>query len=137
LHDGASACYSVWVPTSLERALATIANTFVQRVLAAVRASSIDAVVALPDTCEVTTAVSHRRRGRERVAARSAEDIERIVDQILEVLRARGALLGEELGVELGLRRSELARPIAKAISDRKVAKRGAGRSATYVLSEL
>jgi hypothetical protein len=75
-----------------------------------------------------------RRTGRKgRLQRRSASDIGHVVDKIVELLSGKSkGLRAEQIRAALDLSSKELPRPIALALSSKKISKTGQKRATTY-----
>jgi hypothetical protein len=75
-----------------------------------------------------------RRRGRGgRLGRRTADDIARMIDGIVEVVaRNPEGLRAEQIREELGVEAKELPRPLADAIAAGRLTKSGQKRATTY-----
>jgi hypothetical protein len=136
--------------TSLKSTVESLAASFAHQVLDALRSLSLEEILAAsrqtgraraPVTASAAPRSNGARAGRlapakvenGRLARRSAEDIDGAVDRIVAVLKKhRGGLRAEQLRAELGVARKELPRPIARALADRRITKKGEKRATTY-----
>jgi hypothetical protein len=75
-----------------------------------------------------------RRTGRKgRLQRRSASDIGHVIDKIVELLSSKPkGLRAEQIRAALDLSSKELPRPIALALSSKKISKTGRKRATTY-----
>jgi hypothetical protein len=77
-----------------------------------------------------------RRGGRaksERLGRRSADDISALVDRIVDLLaKSPEGLRAEQIRESLDLEAKELPRPLAEALSSRRIGKSGQKRATTY-----
>lgn len=77
------------------------------------------------------TAAPSRESGR--LGRRSAADVAEMVDRIVELLEGHKAGLGaEEIRVRLGVQARDLPRPLATALADGRVRKKGQRRATKY-----
>jgi len=81
-----------------------------------------------PGSGKVAKAVAEDKRNR-----RSANEIERMGDNIVELLTStKAAMRAEEINRRLGTNTKELMRPILKLLSTNKIKKDGARRATVY-----
>jgi hypothetical protein len=134
--------------TTLRSTISQLANEFAAGVLEAIRGASLQEILAesgagggkarrgRPSAAADVTrgAAPAKRRGRGgRLGRRSAGDIAGLVQQIVQLLEANPeGLRAEQIREQLGLEAKELPRPIADALSSRKIAKQGQKRATTY-----
>ncbi|MBV9945767.1 MAG: hypothetical protein JOZ69_02850, partial [Myxococcales bacterium] len=142
--------------TSLREHLGELAASFAAEVLAAIRGVSLEELVgeaatrARADGGRSAAAGSTERprsgsagaaparsgtRGAGRLARRSADDIESVVERIVTLLRQNpNGLRAEEIRQKLGLQAKELPRPLKEALDSGRLSKSGQKRATTYVL---
>ena len=140
--------------TTLRNTIAQLASTFASGVLSAIRSASLEEILAESgggsgvrrgpgrprlsaalDVSSVGTGRASRGPGRKkgRLGRRSANDIAAVVQSIVALLeRKPKGLRAEQIRSELGLDAKELPRPIADALSSRKISKQGQKRATTY-----
>ena len=133
--------------TTLRAAISQLANQFASGVLEAIRGASLAEILAesgeggaggvrrgrIPAASGAATGGRPAKRTRGRLERRSATDIAGVVRQIVELLGAHPeGLRAEQIRNELGLQAKELPRPIAEALSSKKIAKQGQKRATTY-----
>jgi hypothetical protein len=125
---------------SLEQHVQALAAKFAQDVLAALQGASLSDIAALAGSkvlpssplADDTGARSEAKTGGKR-ARRSAEDLGRTVDKLVRALeKAPEGLRAEALRVELGLAAKDMPRPLALALAEKRIKKRGAKRATTY-----
>ena len=135
--------------TTLRSTISQLANEFAAGVLEAIRGASLQEILAesgagggvkarrgRPPAAEAGRGAAPvaKRRGRGgRLGRRSAGDIAGLVQQIVQLLEGNPeGLRAEQIREQLGLEAKELPRPIAEALSSRKIAKQGQKRATTY-----
>jgi hypothetical protein len=143
--------------TTLRSTISQLANEFAAGVLEAIRGASLHEILAesgagsaagtsrrragRPAAADAgrgraaaPAAGGARRRGRGgRLGRRSAGDIAGLVEKIVHLLEGSPeGLRAEQIREQLGLEAKELPRPIAEALSSRKIAKQGQKRATTY-----
>jgi hypothetical protein len=136
--------------TTLRATISQLANQFASGVLEAIRGASLAEILAEsgergagggtgarrgrpPAASGGATGGRPAKRTRGRLERRSAKDIAGVVRQIVDLLGAHPeGLRAEQIRRELGLQAKELPRPIAEALSSRKIAKQGQKRATTY-----
>lgn len=127
------------MPTSLRQRLNGLAVSFASDVLDAVRGASLqDLLGASPGAARVASprtppAAGPARRRGGRLPRRSADDIARVVESIIGLLRqSPNGLRAEQIREKLGLQAKELPRPLSEALESGRVAKSGQKRATTY-----
>lgn len=128
--------------SNLQSTLESLANDFARTVIAALRTASIDEITGLstglasarragrPAAAEPST--SGRKRGG-RLGRRSTDEIGRMVDEIVNLLKkSPEGLRAEQIRESLGVQAKELPRPLADALSAGRVTKAGQKRATTY-----
>lgn len=137
--------------TSLRSTITDLAASFATSVLDAIRQMSLDEILAETrggaapraaaraaapaKAAAAPAAVPAKARGRKggRLLRRSAEDIASLIDQIVSTLAANPkGLRAEQIRDKLGLQSKELPRPLAEALSSRRITKTGEKRATTY-----
>lgn len=129
---------------SLEQHVQALAAKFAQDVLAALQGASLSDIAALAgsralsssrpvdDVADDTGSRAKGKTGGKR-ARRSAEDLGRTVDKLVRALeKAPEGLRAEALRVELGLAAKDMPRPLALALAEKRIKKRGEKRATTY-----
>lgn len=109
---------------SLKDTLRTLADDFVNGVLGAVRAASLDELSALgqPGTT---------RTGRK--LRRSSGDVEKLSDRVVELIASSGGNVAvSDLAKALDVAKSELGRPIAVAVKSGRIRQTGEKRRTRY-----
>jgi hypothetical protein len=119
---------------SLQRKIEGLSFTFAQSIIAALRTASLDDLNGLSRArVEQANGAAKTRGGRLR--RRSAEDIEKTLEQIVHVLGAHPTgLRAEQLRAELHLDAKEMPRPLADGLSSGRLAKTGQRRATVYTL---
>lgn len=131
--------YLAAMPTSLRQQLDQLAASFAAGLLAAIRAASIEDLLAesggsrrLPAAAGASES-GGRARKAGRLARRSASDIESVVSRIEALLRsAPRGLRAEEIRRKLDLQPREMPRPLGEAIASGRLGKSGQRRATTY-----
>jgi hypothetical protein len=130
--------------SNLRSTIETLASQFAASVLDALRSASIDELVGVggtggarrgrPRSDADAGAGAPRRRGRGgRLGRRSANDITRMIESIVDLLQKSGeGLRAEQIRHTLGVEAKELPRPLAEAISSGRITKSGQKRATTY-----
>lgn len=135
--------------SSLRNTIESLASEFAARVLDALRSASIDELVGVTahgattrrgpgrprsDAAEGSASASPKRRGRGgRLGRRSAGDITRMIESIVDALqKSASGLRAEQLRATLGVEAKELPRPLAEAVSTGRITKTGQKRATTY-----
>jgi hypothetical protein len=124
--------------TTLQVTLNHLAADFAASVLQALRGASIDEISGLLGGARIARAVGAgsrggRRAGGRRLNRRSKADIDAVVDRIVSLLgKHKGGLRAEEIRQKLSLQAKELPRPIAEALSKKRISKHGQKRATTY-----
>ncbi len=145
------------MPTSLHAQLQQLAASFADSVLAAVRSSSIDELVAQSSSdgaprrgsaqgfrkqTRASAAASGPRavakrmpalKSFRRLARRSPEDIATVVDQVVALVKKhKEGLRAERIRVELGLMAKEMPRVLKDGLAAKKLTAKGQKRATTY-----
>jgi hypothetical protein len=133
--------------SSLRNTIESLASEFAASVLDALRSASIDELADVAgrgvarrgpgrprSDAGDSAAASPKRRGRGgRLGRRSAGDITRMIESIVEALQKSGSgLRAEQIRETLGVEAKELPRPLAEAISSGRITKSGQKRATTY-----
>jgi hypothetical protein len=128
--------------TSLRSALDSLAHSFASGVLAAIRAASIDDLLAESGGGAPRSAGRLRGGGggtrtkttkSGRLARRSAKDIAKAVDQVVVLVKkSKTGLRSEEIKKALGLDVREVPRILKTAVKTRKLKAKGQKRATTY-----
>lgn len=138
--------------SSLRSTIESLASEFAASVLNALRSASIDELADVAgrgaptrrgpgrprsDSADSSAAASPKRRGRGgRLGRRSAGDISRMIESIVEALQKSGSgLRAEQIRETLGVEAKELPRPLAEAMSSGRITKSGQKRATTYFAS--
>lgn len=134
--------------SNLRDTIESLATQFASSILDALRSASIDELAdvagrsggarrgrpAAAPRAESDGSAAPRRRGRGgRLGRRSAGDIGRMVESIVELLgRSASGLRAEQIREALGVEAKELPRPLAEAITSGRITKTGQKRATTY-----
>jgi hypothetical protein len=134
--------------SSLRNTIESLASEFAASVLDALRSASIDELADVAgrgapsrrgpgrprSAGDGSVAAAPKRRGRGgRLGRRSAGDITRMIESIVEALQKSAAgLRAEQIREALGVEAKELPRPLAEAISSGRITKSGQKRATTY-----
>ena len=127
--------------TSLRGQLNDLAASFANGVLAAIRAASIEDLLAesggvrrpvgRPAGSSAGSSGPRRRTGR--LPRRSAADIGKMVDGIVALLKqSPKGLRAEEIRAKLSLQAKEMPRPLKEAVDAGRLRKSGQKRATTY-----
>ena len=120
---------------TLQSKIAQLASDFASGILEIVRGSSFEELAAVAHG-RVAGSTPKQARTGGRLARRSEEDIAAVVDKIVKLLGSKpNGLRAEQIREELGLESKELPRPLADAMSSRKIRKSGNKRATTYFLA--
>lgn len=120
---------------TLQSKIAQLASDFASGILEIVRGSSFEELAAVAHG-RVAGSTPKQARTGGRLARRSEEDIAAVVDKIVKLLGSKpNGLRAEQIREELGLESKELPRPLADAMSSKKVKKSGNKRATTYFLA--
>jgi hypothetical protein len=130
---------------SLQAAIAALASQFANDLLAALRNASLEEVSQVtadaqrsgggrgPRRTEPAALPKGRRTKSGRLSRRTADDIGTMVANIVSLLdRHPEGMRAEQIRTALGVEPRELPRPLAEALSSRKVSKAGQKRATTY-----
>jgi hypothetical protein len=132
--------------SNLHSQLSRLAASFAESVLAAVRASSLEELLAeshggraagaglkasAPPVARRTAATPAKHSGR--LARRSPEQIAKTVDRVVAAVKKRkDGLRAEQIRVELGLQAKEMPRVLKEALAAKKLTAKGQKRATTY-----
>jgi hypothetical protein len=121
--------------TSLRTRLGDLASAFVASVVDAIRDASVEELFARPaGSARTSTRVTGAGAGG-RLARRSGQDIEAVIDQIVELIRQNPkGLRAEEIRSALGLEAKEMPRPLRQGLAAGRFTKSGQKRATTYLL---
>jgi hypothetical protein len=121
---------------SLKNEINELATTFAHDLLKALRGASLEDIISETRPGHVKRAPSPTRATRARggrLARRTAKDIEKLAEQIVAlVISNEDGINAESLRAALKVERKELPRPLAMALSSKKIRKRGVKRATTY-----
>ncbi len=128
--------------SSLRSSIQTLADQFASGVIAAIRSASLEDILAETGGGRPAARTAPRpahgtgnsggSRGRAG-GRRSPADLSAVADSIVGlVARHPGGLRAEQIRAQLGIPRNALLRPLALAVSSRRLSKRGHKRSTTY-----
>lgn len=133
--------------SNLRSTIESLASQFASSILDALRSASIDELADVAgrnggarrgrppaERTDSSAGPAARRRGRGgRLGRRSAGDITRMVESIVELLqRSSEGLRAEQIREALAVEAKELPRPLAEAISSGRITKSGQKRATTY-----
>jgi hypothetical protein len=123
-------------PNVLRSALDSLASSFTEGVLAAVRAASIEDLHAesggSPSRLGGRAASAKATKGG-RLARRSAEDIAKALHAVVALVKkSKTGLRSEEIKEALGLDVREVPRILKTAVANRKLRAKGQKRATTY-----
>jgi hypothetical protein len=135
--------------STLRSTLNELATDFATNVLRAIRGASLEEILsetggspgrkgkpgraaAVGAVREAAPASGTRKKGG-RLARRSPQDIDGVVNKIVSLLEKHATgLRAEEIRQKLNLQAKELPRPIAEALSKKRIVKEGKKRATTY-----
>ncbi len=143
------------MPTPIHAHLHQLAATFADSVLAAIRSSSLDELLAESgsDGAPRRGAATHgfRKQARTSAAApavakrmpapkssgrlprRSPQEIAELVDRVVALVkRHKDGLRAEQIRVELGLQAKEMPRVLKEGVAAKKLTSKGQKRATTY-----
>jgi hypothetical protein len=135
------------MPISLRSSLDDLASSFAESVLAAIRGSSLDELLAETGTGipkrgpgrpkgpeKVTTPPTAKRTTKSgRLPRRSVEDIAKLLGEIIAVVkRNKEGLRAEQIRAELGLQAKEMPRILKEGLATKKLKTKGQKRATTY-----
>jgi hypothetical protein len=143
------------MPSDFKSTIADLAQQFANQVLAAVKTASLSEILGTSGAAaggrgrgraavvaagaeggRVGRAGPRRGRGG-RMARRSPDDIAKVADQIVAILKKNSkGLRSEQIQSELGLAKNEIPRPLAKALQEKRISKKGEKRATTYFSSK-
>lgn len=133
--------------SNLRDTIESLATQFASSILDALRSASIDELADVAGRSggarrgrpaaarpEAEAAAAPRRRGRGgRLGRRSAGDITRMVESIVDLLaKNTSGLRAEQIREALGVEAKELPRPLSEAITANLITKSGQKRATTY-----
>jgi hypothetical protein len=126
------------MPSALRQRLNELASSFASNVLQAIRSASLDDVLAESGGRRGTPRAVAKGAGprrSERLPRRSSEDIERMIDRIVGLLRKHPeGMRAEDIRQHLGIEAKELPRPLKQAVASGRLGKSGHKRATTYFL---
>jgi hypothetical protein len=122
--------------TSLRSRLGDLASAFVASVVDAIRDASVEELFAQQGGGRSSRRVAPASgRAAGRLARRSGQDIEAVIDQIVELIRQHPkGLRAEEIRAALGLEAKEMPRPLRQGLAAGRFTKSGQKRATTYLL---
>jgi hypothetical protein len=128
------------MPNAFRSQLASLADSFANAVLEAVRSTSLEEL--LSDTgarrgrpaTQAAGPAQHGAGGRLR--RRSAADIEKALDSVIALVKGqREGLRAEEIRAQLQMQSKEMPRVLAHGLAQRKLRKKGQKRATTYFVA--
>jgi hypothetical protein len=133
---------------TLRANIESLAQTFATQVLGAIRASSLESILAetsskgrgpgRPPAALSVRTVSKRGPGRppgptsKRLGRRSAKDLAKTASAIVALVKQRQGLRAEQIRAELQIPKNAWARPLALALASKKLSKKGEKRATAY-----
>ena len=119
---------------SLRSALHSLASSFTEGVLAAVRAASIEALQAESGGRPLRGRANGAKTSKPgRLARRSAEDIAKVLDRVVALVKkSRTGLRAEEIKKGLGLDVREVPRILKAGLKMKKLTAKGQKRATVY-----
>jgi hypothetical protein len=129
--------------SELNNTIANLASEFAEGVLAAIRSASLEellqesgngaAKVKVAAAKSSSGSATKTKGDSSRLERRSDEDINKVVHEIVNLLSKHpDGLRSEQIRAELNLSPKELPRPIAQALDDKVITKKGEKRATTY-----
>ncbi len=138
--------------TNLRATIDTLAKTFANSVLAAIRAGTLDDILAettgaprrasspiasvagaaKPAPAKSAARRPSARRIPGRLPRRSAADIGKTLDQIVGLVKKKPGLRAEQIRVELALDVRELPRVLKEGLDKKRLSKKGEKRATEY-----
>ncbi len=127
--------------SNLRSTIQTLAARFAESVIEALRSASLDEITGVtggggrgrPRAATESAPTRGRRAGGGRLARRSADDIQTMVQSIVDlVAKHPDGLRAEQIRAALGVDAKELPRPLAEAVSAGVLTKTGQKRATTY-----
>ena len=137
--------------SNLRSTIENLASQFASSVLDALRGASLDELADIAgrsggarrgrppgsssrsDNNESASGPARRRGRGGRLGRRSAGDITKMVESIVDLLaRSAAGMRAEQIRESLGVEAKELPRPLAEAISSGRITKSGQKRATTY-----
>jgi hypothetical protein len=128
--------------TTLHAQLQQLAASFADSVLGAIRAASLEELLAESGTSHGTSrgfrkpgpAVAKAGvRSTGRLARRSPEQIAKTIEQVVALVKKHKAgLRAEQIRVELGLQAKEMPRILKEGLAAKKLSAKGQKRATTY-----
>lgn len=123
--------------TSLRSRLGDLASAFVASVVEEIRGASVEELFApaAGGGRRSSRVAPESARAGGRLARRSGQDIEAVIDQIVELIRrSPKGLRAEEIRSALGLEAKEMPRPLREGLAAGRFTKAGEKRATTYLL---
>ncbi len=141
---------------SFQKNIESLANQFVQQVLAAVRSASLEEIAAGTVSVSRSVAVAvaaaskpavvsaakapkvAKAKGAGRLGRRSPDDIARTLDAIVAMLKdnPRG-MRAEDIRKSMGLDSREMPRPLQEGLDSKRLHKKGEKRATTYFAATI
>src|SRR4051812_28866276 len=131
--------------TNLKSTIDSLAQTFAAGILQAIRSAPLDEILgegagrggrkpgrpAKATTAAESTGGGSTKRARGgRLARRTADDIQAVVESIVSLVKkSKGGLRAEQIRAQLNLDKREIGRPIAEALAKKKLTKKGEKRA--------
>lgn len=140
------------MPISLRSSLNHLASSFADAVLAAIRGSSLDELLAetgggtpkrgpgrpkaATTIVKPTASAVPRSSKAGRLPRRSVEDIAKLLGEIIAVVkRNKEGLRAEQIRAELGLQAKEMPRILKEGLGTKKLKTKGQKRATTYFVA--
>jgi hypothetical protein len=127
--------------SDLRSSIQSLAQSFAAGVLKAIRASSLEDILAETSGARRGPGRPPGKRGpgrppgssSKRLARRSAKDIASVTESIVALVKRHPkGLRAEQIRAELGIAKREWMRPLETALASKKLTKKGAKRATTY-----
>lgn len=126
--------------SNLRNTLEALAARFAESVIDALRSASLEEITGVTSGARgarpraaATETSAKKRGGGGRLARRTADDIQGMVQTIVDlVAKHEGGLRAEQIRASLGVDAKELPRPLAEAVASGALTKSGQKRATTY-----
>jgi len=120
--------------SDLKTKIESLASSFADGVLAAVRSASLDDLLAESGASPrgPSAARTRGRRAAGRLTRRSAQEIARTLDRVVSAVKASKGLRAEEIRKALSLDVREVPRVLKEGLKTRKLRAKGQKRATTY-----
>jgi hypothetical protein len=127
------------MPTAFRSQLASLADSFANSVLDVVRSTSLEELLSgangRASRSRESTAADKpaRRTSTGRLKRRSGADIEKVLGNVVELVkRHKDGMRAEQIRSQLRMQSKEMPRVLAEGLASRKLKKKGQKRATTY-----